>query len=265
MSVVVISLHDVAPATLEQSRAWLDQVEARGLRATLLVVPGPWRDERLDGDPAFAEWLHAARRGGHELSLHGWEHRGVTMPRSVALSPTLTASRRLYGRIAARGCGEFHELGRVEAKQRLRMGRAALAGIGIETVGFTPPGWLISRDAITALRQLGFRYTTTQWSVHDLQRETTLRIPAVSHRPGSAIAAPAAKVTQGFVAHRVRTGRPVRIALHPDDLTHPALVAATERMLDTVAVAARTRGVQVVTYAELVGDAPAPVDDLVAA
>jgi predicted deacetylase len=247
MSVVVISLHDVAPATLEQSRAWLGHVEARGLRATLLVVPGPWRDERLDGDPAFAEWLHAARRDGHELSLHGWEHRGVTVPRSVALSPTLTAGRRLYGRIAARGCGEFHELGRVEAKQRLRMGRAALAGLGIETVGFTPPGWLISRG-----------------SVHDLQRETTLRIPAVSHRPGSAIAAPAAKVTQGFVAHRVRTGRPVRIALHPDDLTHPALVAATERMLDTVAVAARTRGVQVVTYAELVGDAPAPVDELVA-
>jgi predicted deacetylase len=262
MPVAVVSLHDVAPATFEQSRHWLDRVEAHDLRATLLVVPGPWRSPGVASNPAFVAWLRAAHARGHEVSLHGWEHRGVDMESAITRGRSMTAAAaRRYGQLMARGCGEFHTLGRFEAKRRLRLGLEALGTIGLHPTGFTPPGWLISSDSLVALRQLGFRYTTTQWSVIDLHGGRTLRIPALSQRPASPVADVAATFVRHAVEHRAQRGRAVRVALHPDDLAEQALVTSTERVLLTLSAAARSRRLRVVTYIELVGHITPSVTD----
>jgi len=255
VSVAIISIHDVAPSTFERSRDWVRRVEAHGFRASLLVVPGPWGSDGLEHDPELVAWLHEVAVRGHELSLHGWEHRGVS---GLAASGGRDAStggrlRSAYGRMIARGCGEFHDLDRLEALRRLRLGLGVMARCGIDPVGFTPPGWLSSPESRAAMVELGFAYTTSQWTVFDLLEGREVRIPAVSQRPGSSLSGAGAVMNERVMRHRLRRRQPVRIALHPDDLHHRHLVDATERMLLGLQRASDRGDVDVITYAELVG------------
>ncbi|MEV4441410.1 DUF2334 domain-containing protein [Streptomyces sp. NPDC049577] len=148
--------------------------DAHGVRATLPLVPGPWRGARLPDDPALVRWLHAARERGHELALHGYAHEGV---------PGGPLPRRWANAVPARGCAEFCGLDEPAASARLRAGPAALASAGIGPEGFTPPGWPASPGAVAALRGPGLEYTT---SVRDPRTGARQRMVALSHRPGGA-------------------------------------------------------------------------------
>ncbi|MCE9622986.1 MAG: polysaccharide deacetylase family protein [Actinomycetia bacterium] len=250
-SSLVVSLHDVAPGTAAQSKHWLSIVEWYGLRATLLVVPGPWRGGSLANDPAFAAWLRAAEERGHELALHGWEHRSVRDQAGESRNDTRRHS--LMGALLARGCQEFWQLGADESERRIIAGQEVLRAAGIEARGFTPPGWLASPETLSTLRRLGFEYTTTQWSVVDLHRDREIRIAALSQRPGSALTGVAARANEQIARSRLTRRIPLRLALHPDDLGDLRLVNATKR---TLAHAVRV-GTRSVTYCDLVaGNVP---------
>ena len=240
---LIISIHDVAPGSSAASQVWLDLVERHGMRASLLVIPGPWRGRALAGDHAFAGWLREAEARGHELVAHGWEHVAVSDP---ALDPS--AATRLNGRVRARGCAEFQSLGLAEAQRRIERGLEVLHSHGIHPLGFTPPGWLASDQAVVALRSAGFRYTTTQWAVHDLVHDHRLPVFATSQRPGSRFARHAAAVNEQIARQRFTGRRSVRVALHPDDLGVRGLKAATERTL----IAARVNDIESITYRDLV-------------
>ncbi len=228
----VVSVHDVAPATVAASRHWVAELDARGVRATLLVVPGPWRNPPLLADPELIEWLRGCAGRGHETSLHGFDHRGVAGG---------ARWRQAVNLIAARGCGEFGALDEEAARIRLRLGLAVLDEAGIETTGFTPPGWLSSPGTRRALRSLGFRYLTSHLAVHDLAHGTAVRMPALSHRPGGAGERFGSRLMTTAARRWARTGRPFRIALHPADLERPALreaaLAAIEEALAAGALA----------------------------
>ena len=243
-----MSLHDVAPATAVPSSAMLEMVERRGLRCTLLVVPGPFGGAELAADDRFADWLRRAVRRGHEVALHGWEHRGVEDPLGDHRRRTKVA-----GQLLARGCAEFLTLGEAEAARRIELGLAAVRRAGLDPCGFTPPGWLASPGTLEALRRSSLRYTTSQWAVTSLEDGGSWRLPAVSQRPGSplaGLAASASRIAGGAVLDR---GRPLRVALHPADLGDPRLVASTSVLLDLVSER------RSMTYAELVGGRPSPV------
>lgn len=241
---VVVSIHDVAPSTHAASSHWLDIIEAHRLRATLLVVAGPWNGPRADEDPAFGDWLRAAAAGGHEIAAHGWDHRRIEDPEG-----NWTSSRRVFGNVAARGCEEFWMLGQREARRRLIRTCSVLHAIGVEADGFTPPGWLASREALDAARGLGFRYRTSHRGVHDLRTGATVLAPAFSHRPGTALTAAAAWGVERLARALLLRGGLVRLALHPDDLDTGTTRDATLRLL----ARARDADVLSVTYRELVG------------
>ncbi len=241
---IVISLHDVAPGSFAQSATWLNIVERHGMRASLLVIAGPWRGRALAGDLAFAEWLRAAEARGHEVVLHGWEHQAIDNPAMASSS-----IRRLYGAARARGCGEFQLLDQTDASRRIERGRDVLAAHGFHPIGFTPPGWLASPGTYAALRELGYRYTTTQWGVHDLVTSRVIRMFATSQRPGSVYTVAAAWLNERLAAQRFAAGRGLRVALHPDDLAERGLREATERTLQS----ARVHSIPSLTYGELVG------------
>ncbi|MFI2074139.1 MULTISPECIES: DUF2334 domain-containing protein [Streptomyces] len=238
-AVFVVSVHDVAPWTLDPCRRWLAGLDERGVRATLLLVPGPWRGVPAARDPALVRWAHAARERGHELALHGWEHRGV---------PGGSPARRLTGLLAARGCAEFAALGERAARERLEKGLAALASVGMAPCGFTPPGWLASPGTLTALRGLGLDYTTGHLTVRDLRTGVAHRVPALSHRPGGLGERAGARLMTAAARRRSAAGRPFRIALHPADLARPGLRERTLAAIDGALAA----GMRPCTYAELV-------------
>lgn len=217
----------------------LELVEARGIRATLLVVPGRWNSVALSDDPSTVAWLRDAADRGHEVAMHGWTHE-VGNDRAAA-------HRNVRNRFVARGCGEFVDLDQSAALARLEAGIIAMAECGFRPLGFTPPGWLASPGTVAALRTTGFAYTTSHGAVHDLVRDRHLRVPAVCQRPGSPLTAAGISVVRRFVVHRIVRHRPVRVALHPADIRSARLHDATAQLLDIAACTETT------TYAELTG------------
>jgi predicted deacetylase len=239
---MIVSLHDVAASTAEESRTWLAHLDERGVPATLLVVPGPWQGRALHRDEMLIADLHAAAGRGHEIALHGYEHTAIA-PLSARQQP-----RALAGRLLARGCAEFATLDTLGASARLQAGLTELRSHGFQISGFTPPGWLQSPASLMALRTTGLAYTTSQWHIRELATWRRLRIPALSHRPGSSLAGAAAQGLRHVGLRRLAMGRSTRLALHPSDLNDPRLVAATLELIDR----ACDQGARFTTYADLV-------------
>lgn len=243
MSLGVISIHDVAPATRDECTALLDVVERIGARASLLVIAGPWREPVASNDPVFTEWLLRAEARGHEVVAHGWEHRAVSDP-ALRVGPV----RRLGERMLTRGCAEFAALGADEAASRAGRALFELRSLGTDPTGFIAPGWSMSHEALGALGRAGFEYTTTRLTVIDLVEPKSLPIPAVCHRPKSSLTLLAARMLVSVVAMRCRERRSIRLALHPDDTHDDRLVRATDQAVDALAAS----GLQLMTYAELI-------------
>jgi predicted deacetylase len=237
----VVSVHDVAPATSAETAEWMAALAERGVPASLLVIPGPFKGgPPLSDDPDLVAYLHEAAGQGHEVSLHGFTH---------VAGPGGTAVRRATGRVLARGAGEFWSLTEPEADDLLHKGLNVLADLDIGVVGFTPPGWLASPGTQKALAGAGFRYWTSHLAVHDLTGGPTRRMPALSHRPGGATERAGARMMTAAARTFARRRMPFRIALHPADLGRPGLREATLTAID----AALAAGGRPVTYETLVG------------
>ncbi len=235
---IIVSLHDVAPATATASARWLEVVERQQMVATLLVVPGPWRGSSIDTRPELGGWLRAATTRGHEVGLHGWEHRAV--------GPPSLSARHCYGRLLGRGCAEFWELDEPTAARRLRDGLERMARHGLAPRGFTPPAWLASPGTAVAAKSAGLEYTTTQWSIVDLRGDHRYRCFAISQRPGSPLTSVADRAARAIAVQRIDARRMLRLALHPADLAHPEIVRTTVQLLRR----ASDEGYRAVTYLE---------------
>jgi predicted deacetylase len=234
---IVVSVHDVSPATTTESRLWVEELNERGVPASLLVVPGPWRGKALADDPGFADWLQGCVEWGHELCLHGWNHTATS---------GAPFGRTLVGNLVARGCGEFWSLNEDEAVDRVRQGLDVLAGLDLHTTGFTPPGWLASAAAIRGLRRAGLLYVTNHRCVTDLRTGRRVRSLVICHRPGG-FGERAGAALMARTPGLVRPGRTLRIALHPDDLMRPGLRDAALKGID----AALSAGAIAITYETL--------------
>lgn len=242
---LVVSIHDVAPATAAETRSWLADLDGLGVRATLLIVPGPWRAPALSDAPEYGAELRRAAEAGHELALHGWRH--------AAQPGTGTRSRRLTGGLVARGAGEFWTLDAAEARDRIERGLDVLRVAGIEPEGFVPPGYLASPGTREALKACGLRYWTSHFGVHDLQLGVRYNVVALCHRPAvGADGRPFGERSGDYLIERspqwfTRRGRPLRLALHPDDLRRPGLRDTTLRAIER----ALKFGARAMTYREL--------------
>ena len=242
---LVVSVHDVAPASRAESESWVRGLDRMGVPATLLVIPGPWRGGATGEDPAFARWLHACATGGHEIAQHGWVHAAANVD---------GRARRTVGSIVARGCEEFWGLDLDEAALRIDRGLEVLRAAGFDPAGFVPPGWLASPAAREAMAEAGFRYTTSHTAVIDLVTGARRRALALSHRPGGSLERVGAHTMTASAGGLPRFGCDVRIALHPDDLARPRLREASfAAIANALASGCRAR-----TYGDVVLRPPVP-------
>jgi predicted deacetylase len=235
---IVVSIHDVAPASAEQTARWCADMDSLGIGVSLLVIPGLWRGMQLADAPDLARVLADRARRGDEIVLHGLTH---------SAGPEGPWHRRAVGRVVARGAAEFAALDVAQARRRLRHGRTLLAAAGLTAAGFCPPGWLASPGSVTALTDEGFSYVTTHRGLLDLRTRRTHWGFALSHRPGGA-GERLGIALMGTAARRTTSrGGLVRIALHPDDLGRPGLRDATLRTIEAVLAA----GGKALTYGAL--------------
>ncbi len=154
---LVVSVHDVSPETLEETRFLLSALDGMGIRPRVLkVIP----QHLLDCRPLL-ELLRAEQDIGSEIVQHGFSHR-----RAGPLRGPLR--RRLRAALFARDSAEFLSLSSEETASRIASGREILQRAELSATGFCAPGWLSATDLQQILRRTGFVYDVLMTSVVDL-------------------------------------------------------------------------------------------------
>jgi predicted deacetylase len=201
---LLVSIHDVTPA-LEAGvlRLWAMCAE-RGMSPALLVVPD-WHGEwPLARHPDFVRWLQARASDGAEIVLHGERH-----------------SR-----------GEFRALGQGPARERIDRGLASLRSLGLEPVGFVPPGWLAREAGHAAVRDAGLGFSEDARSVRLYPADRRLASPAVRWSARTPVRAwGSVAVARGRWILQ-RHARYPRVAFHPQDYAHPRTARDLSATLD---------------------------------
>jgi hypothetical protein len=224
-----VSVHDVAPATLDDCLATLSFLDS--LRVTpvaLLVVPDYHGLGRIDRDERFCEFLRARAARGDEIVLHGFRHDDAPQRRAGLRD-------RLRWRTYMHGEGEFARLDSDCARSRILRGLAVLRSAGWHPAGFVAPAWLMSPGTYDALDSLPFQYCATRDVV--LALDQGRRIPAPS-----LVVSSHSQSRRGIAAlwNQLRLARrgasPVmRVALHPRDTRYQSIEALWRRLLSQMA------------------------------
>ena len=224
-----VSLHDVAPATLDDCRdtlAFLDDLRVSPV--ALLVVPDYRGLGRADRDAGFCEFLRARARLGDEIVLHGLCHHDT-------LPPPHGIRDWIERRVCAGGEAEFAHLSGEHARLRILRGLAILRAAGWRPRGFVAPAWLMSPGTQEALESLPLKYCATRNFVHALDSDRRIAAPSLvvstrNHwRRGLS--------TLWSQARLIRLVRSpvIRFALHPRDIRYGALEALWRRLLGQMA------------------------------
>jgi predicted deacetylase len=221
-----VSIHDAAPATWSDCLRLLEAVRAVSpdLPLTWLLVP------RYHGDaassPAMEQTLSQLLAAGHELALHGYTHLDTAPPRPGWRDHVL---RRIY----TQGEGEFAALGEEGALHRIDLGLAWFARRGWPVDGFVPPAWLASAGTRLALRQRPFIYTTSVSRFYFLPGERSVWSPSLMYtarnRAGRCLSPPLSHAA-ALALSLVRAPL-IRLALHPADARHPALLRHAQHLM----------------------------------
>ncbi|MFL5493003.1 MAG: DUF2334 domain-containing protein [Gemmatimonadales bacterium] len=221
---VLVSIHDVTPALgTGVARLWQLCIERR-VTPALLVVPdwhGAWP---LDRHPEFVEWLRARAAEGAEIVLHGERHDEVGLPRRMP------ESLRAWGRTAREA--EFLTLDAMAAAERIARGLACLRRLGLRPVGFVPPAWLAREEGHRAVGAAGLGFSEDQRIVRLFPSGRMLRSPVVrwsARSPARAWGSVAVARARWTLQRRAPL---LRVALHPQDLAHPATARSLGVNLD---------------------------------
>jgi uncharacterized protein len=224
---LLVSIHDVSP----RSEAAVDALAERLERHlgpgnfAMLVIPDHWREAPIAGNAAFHARLRQWAGQGIEMFLHGWCHRDET--------PAQDGLAGFKGRHMTAGEGEFLNLPHAEALRRMREGKGLLEDIlGAPVAGFIAPAWLYGPGALTALGDLGFALAEDHMKVWaPVGGRVLARGPVVtwaSRSPGRI------RSSLGFAAlarHALPVLPTLRVAVHPGDVTVPALLRSIDATL----------------------------------
>jgi len=214
---LVVSIHDVCPATRQRAEQILDDLKKSGVaRCSLLVVPDHHHRGLVSEDAAFARWLKDACSEGNEAVLHGYFH----LRQNRATDGPVT---RLIARSYTAGEGEFLDLEKAAARQLLDRGRAAVEACGVRVSGFIAPAWLLGPQAELAVREAGFQYTTRIATVSDF-------VTGAAHRSRSQVWSVRAGwrracslAWNSLLFEKTLAAPLARIGIHPPDWDHPRI------------------------------------------
>jgi uncharacterized protein len=209
-----VSIHDVAPQTLDACRYIAEQVRhvEASVPLTLLVVPRYHGDTTVPAE--YVEWVGARLSRGDELALHGYTHQDdAARPQSWREY----VRRNVY---TARE-GEFAALTCEEAARRIADGRRWFAERGWPVCGFVAPAWLVSRGTWDALRHSDFLYTTTLGRFHVMRSGVSVRAPSVVYSTRKAWRRWTSRAWNVALFHTAKPTSLIRVGFHPADANYP--------------------------------------------
>jgi hypothetical protein len=214
---LVVSVHDVSPATRSACETIVAELVALGLkRCSLLVIPDYHHTGNFLDDEDFCAWLETLVKASHEVVIHGYCHE-----REERKSDTLRD--KLATRFYTAGEGEFYNIDAATAKKLLTIAREEFRMAGFEPDGFIAPAWLLSQEAETVLRELGFQYTTRLRSVIDLQNDRQYTSQSLVWSVRSSWRCVTSMIWNSILFKVTRNNPLLRISIHPADLSHPRI------------------------------------------
>lgn len=225
---LLASIHDVGPRSEAAFAALHDRFAALGVATpALLVVPDHWGEAPIRAGTPFATRLRALSDAGHEIFLHGWFHRDASDHAGAAAS--------FKAKHMTAGEGEFLGLEAGEAERRIREGRALLEDIiGRPVTGFIAPAWLYGEGAHDALKATGMPLAEDHWRVWNPVTGAVLaKSPVITWasrtrmRRWSSLAVAAG-------ARMAPLPKIMRLAVHPGDVTSPALLKSISATLTSI-------------------------------
>jgi predicted deacetylase len=222
---LIASIHDVSPRFLDPVDRLADRLGRMlgGPRFAMLVVPDHWGSAPIAEDKAFQTRLRAWHASGIEMFVHGWHHRDeIRHGRGIAA---------FKARHMTAGEGEFLGLAPRTALDRMLRGRALIEDvIGAPVTGFVAPAWLYGPGALNALKPAGFAIAEDHMRVWSpIDGAVLARGPVVTWASRSR-ARIASSLLFAAVARRALAPLPtVRIAVHPGDMSVPAILESIDR------------------------------------
>ncbi|WP_189622302.1 DUF2334 domain-containing protein [Novosphingobium colocasiae] len=223
---LLASIHDVGPRFEGEIDRLAELLERRLGTAgfAMLVVPDHWGRHPLSADRGFQTRLRGWADAGVEIFVHGWYHRDMADHRGLAA---------FKARHMTAGEGEFLGLDERQAAARMRQGKALIEDvIGREVAGFIAPAWLYGEGALAALRRCDFRLAEDHWRVWDARSDAVLaRGPVVTWASRSPMRAASSLAFAALARHTLPVLPTVRVAVHPGDVTRPALLSSIDATL----------------------------------
>lgn len=239
---LLASIHDVGPGSENAVLQLADILETRlgGPHYAMLVVPDHWGRHPLSADKAFQARLRNWSDRGIEMFVHGWFHKDMAEHGDAAT--------RFKARHMTAGEGEFLGLDDATSLGRMLEGKALVEDvIGRESAGFIAPAWLYGEGARAALRKADFAVAEDHWRVWNAATDEVLaKGPVITWASRSAMRTASSLAFAGLARAALGRLRTVRIAVHPGDVTKPALLDSIDATLRRFAASHRPA-----SYAEL--------------
>jgi predicted deacetylase len=227
---LVVSVHDVAPATRSRVEEIVAELAHRGVSVcSLLVVPNYHHHGCFTADRTFVRWLQDLEAKGHEIVIHGYFHE-----RPAGNSENL--SEQFFTRLYTKGEGEFYDLDYDEALRRITQAREEFAEAGLTPRGFIAPAWLLSAAAERAARDAEMEYTTRLSAVRDLRSGEDFPARTLAYSTRSGWRRTASLAWNNVLARHLAAAPLARISIHPPDRDHPEiwrqLLRLTDRLIE---------------------------------
>jgi predicted deacetylase len=225
---LVVSIHDVAPATQARVEEIITELAHRGVAVcSLLVVPNYHRRGCSTEDRAFVRWLQELESKGHEIVIHGYFHE---RPRQEGESIT----QKLFTRFYTKDEGEFYDLDYDEAFRRITKAREEFAAAGLTPRGFIAPAWLLGLPGERAAADADLEYTTRLTGVRDLRSGDNYPARTLAYSVRSGWRRTASLGWNNLLARQLGDAPLVRVSIHPPDRDHPEIWRQILRLTETL-------------------------------
>lgn len=204
----IVSIHDLMPETMDRVETILDWLREHGRpQVTLLVVPGkPWSQKGIGR-------LRDLAAMGHVLAAHGWHHQ-TSIRRWKHQIHAMLISRNVAEHLDLDATGIIHLMQRSHdwfAKQQLPSPHL-----------YVPPAWALGSITPDQLAALPYQQIETTRSLYQRGSANTFRkntYPLTGYEADTPLRASFLRLWNSHQARSAqRSGRPLRISIHPDDL-----------------------------------------------
>lgn len=203
----VVSIHDVAGTNIDRIGAILDRLSGIGIDAvTLLVIPDSGWDHR--GLARLREW----RRQGIGIAAHGWRHR-CRGPKGW--------THKLHSAVISGEAAEHLSMEPAAIAPMIRRSHDWFVQNGLAPIPlYVPPAWAMGPLSRAALGGLPFLWYETLTGILDASTGRRRFFPLVGFEAAGPFSVAGLTAFNGMNrAVQGISGRPLRIAIHPNDLS----------------------------------------------